>query len=255
MAAPGRKMKILLLNPNSSQAMTQAMLLAARATPISDSLQIDTYTAPAPAPASIDDDADIEASTRLAVDDMALWQDLDLRTYDAVLVACFSVHPLVAALAGRLPGLPVTGIFEASVLSALSLVVGTERWGIITTGKFWEAHLADGVGSFLGYEGASQCSKFCGVYSTGLTAGDFHTVSPDDIEAKLKAATKRLLSAGNVTCIAMGCGGMAGLEDIIRSAAREEYGGERAARLYIVDGVKAGILQLRQTISSTRTFL
>ncbi|PNY28213.1 Uncharacterized protein TCAP_01858 [Tolypocladium capitatum] len=248
-------MKILLLNPNSSQVMTQAMLLAARATPISDSLQINAYTAPAPAPASIDNDADIEASTRLAVDDMMLLQDLKLKTYDAVLVACFSVHPLVAGLAVRFSGLPVTGIFEASVLSSLSLVVGTERWGIVTTGEFWEEHLGNGVGSFLGYEGTSHdSSKFCGVYSTGLMAGDFHSVSPDDVKAKLKAATKRLLNAGNVTCVAMGCGGMAGLEDIIRSAAREEYGDERAARLYIIDGVKAGILQLHQTINNMRMF-
>lgn len=191
------------------------------------------------------------ASTRLVLDDI---ESIDPRTYDAVLVACFSVHPLVTTLARLFPGLPVTGIFEASILSALSLVIGAQCWGIVTTGGFWEAHLADGVGGFLGYEGASRGSKFCGVYSTGLLAGDFHTVSPDDVKAKLEAATKRLLGAGDVTCVAMGCGGMAGLEDIIRSAAREVYGEQRAAGLYIVDGVKAGMLQLHQMINSTRTF-
>ena len=218
-------------------------------------LQIDAYTAPVAAPASIDDDADIQCSTQLVLGDITQARGVNLTSYDAVLVACFSVHSLVPALAKQCPGLSVTGIFEASVLSALALVGGTGRWGIVTTGEFWEAHLAEGVRSFLGYGGTGLGSKFCGVYSTGLLAGDFHTVSPDQVKAKLKAAAKRLFDQSNVACVVMGCGGMAGLEDIIRSVARQELGDERAAGLYIVDGVKAGILQLHQTINSTRTFL
>lgn len=35
-AAPSRRPRILLLNPNSNVAMTDSMLLAARATPVAD---------------------------------------------------------------------------------------------------------------------------------------------------------------------------------------------------------------------------
>ena len=52
----------------------------------------------------------------------------------------------------------------------------------------------------------------------------------------------------------MGCGGMAGLEDIIRSTAIEEYGKADGDLVYIIDGVKAGIMQLEQMIRSKRAF-
>ncbi|KJZ71178.1 hypothetical protein HIM_09433 [Hirsutella minnesotensis 3608] len=249
-------MKILLLNPNSSTAMTHAMTLAAQSVSVTDSLQIDPYTAPSSAPASINNDSDIEASTLVVQEDLIHRKSIHLGDYDAVLVACYSAHTLVPQLANQFPNLAVTGIFEASILTGLSLISSTpnqEQWGIVTTGEFWESHLARGISDFLGRDGTGD-AKFAGVFSTGLTAGDFHTVSPDEVREKLKAATARLLHSGNVTCVAMGCGGMAGLEDIIRSTARQVYGQERAAALYVVDGVKAGILQLFLTVHSRRVF-
>lgn len=183
-------------------------------------------------------------------------EDLRSTKYDAILVACFSVHSLVTALTQWHP--TVTGIFEASLMTALSLInpKGAEQWGIVTTGKFWEKHLTDGVNEFLGQlpESSGGNKKFAGVYSTGLNAGDFHRVSPEEVRAKLREATTKLLQSGNVTCVVMGCGGMAGLEDIIRSTAADVYSKERAEKLYIVDGVKAGVLQLEQTIRSKGIF-
>ena len=157
----------------------------------------------------------------------------------------------------RYQHLAVIGIFEASVLTAISLLPApgnTEKWGIITTGKFWEEHLSNGVKHLLGQETASQNNKFAGTFSTGLTAGDFHTVPPEEVRAKLKEATKQLLSPGNVASVLMGCGGMAGLEDIIRETAVELYGKADGDRVYIIDGVKAGVMLLEQTIRSKRTF-
>lgn len=187
-----------------------------------------------------------------------------LGDYDAVLVACYSVHPLVQWLARDGPHLAVAGIFEASVLAALSLLgppvagEGGERsrmWGVVTTGKFWEAHLGDGVRHFLGQEKGEGNSKFGGVESTGLNAGDFHGgVDPAVIRQKLKQATQRLLSRGPVECVVMGCAGMAGLEDIIRDATREKYGEEEADKLFVVDGVLAGAGLLEQTVKNRRMF-
>ena len=52
----------------------------------------------------------------------------------------------------------------------------------------------------------------------------------------------------------MGCAGMAGLEKVIRTTAEEVYGVDVAKQLYVVDGVKSGVLQLEQTVRSTRVF-
>lgn len=178
-----------------------------------------------------------------------------------MLVACYSVHQLVDDLARRYHGkLAVTGIFEASVLTATSLLPHTSsgkpqsQWGIVTTGKFWERHLSDGVSGFLGEEPGSRNAKFRGVISTGLTAGDFHHVSPEEVKQKLEEATKTLLGEGGIGVVAMGCGGMAGLEEIIRSTAVSQYGNEKGGSIYVVDGVMAGILLLEQMIRSQRLF-
>ncbi len=186
-----------------------------------------------------------------------------VRSYDAILVACFSVHPLVEELGELLEHkVIVTGIFESSILAALSLLPPyavrnqpPKTWGIVTTGKFWEAHLADGVRSFLGQDHDTTSLKFAGVYSTGLDAGDFHGgVSPKVIREKLKLATKKLLAGSVVACVVMGCAGMAGLEAIIREAAREQYGSEVAKRICVIDGVKAGVGLLGQAVRNARMF-
>ena len=127
-------------------------------------------------------------------------------------------------------------------------------WGIVTTGKFWEDHLIAGIKSFLGQDKGSPNSKFAGVFSTGLTAGDFHEVAEEEVTARLRDATRRLLQTGDVKCVVMGCAGMAGLEGIIRSTATDILGVEAGEKLYVVDGVKAGVLQLDQTVRSKHIF-
>ncbi|CAM1509387.1 Fc.00g031260.m01.CDS01 [Cosmosporella sp. VM-42] len=251
-----RNFRILILNPNSSTIMTEGMEKAVRNMGLPEAIEIYTYTAPPSAPDSINNQEDIDASTKAVLDDSELGKDLSSDKYDAVLVACFSVHCLVTKLM-RYQHLAITGIFEASVLTSLSLLPtprNPEQWGIVTTGKFWEKHLSDGVKNLLGQEVTSDNRKFAGTFSTGLNAGDFHHVSPEEVRAKLKEATKKLLSPGNVACVLMGCGGMAGLEDIIRETAVELYGKADGDRVYIIDGVKAGVMQLEQTIRSKRTF-
>jgi Asp/Glu/hydantoin racemase len=199
--------------------------------------------------------------------------------------------------------LAVTGIFEASILTALSLLRlpaapfsgpadQPRQWGIVTTGKFWEDHLADGVATFLGQgqchsstepaAGAAETDhqvqqvgaaaaaaaeeqktlsppnlRFAGVQSTGLNAGDFHgpdAVPPQVVRQKMHEATARLLSNGRVDVVVMGCAGMAGLETIIREVAIETYGPDAGMRVYIVDGVKAGVVALEGMVRERRMF-
>ncbi|KAK3307811.1 Asp/Glu/hydantoin racemase [Chaetomium strumarium] len=248
--------RILVLNPNSSYQMTMGLARAIKDMELSQSVAIHTYTAPSESPLSINDSADLEKSTDVVLHDLRTTSLLG--GFDAVLVACFSVHPLVSVLQMnyRFPAdISVTGIFEASILTCLSLLQPGEQWGIVTTGKFWEEHLTRGVNTFLGVQPGSANAKFAGVESTGLNASDFHGgVEPDIIREKMGQATRRLLRKGNISCVVMGCAGMAGLEDIIRSAASEEYDVPRACELRIVDGVRAGIGLLEQMTRNKRAF-
>ncbi|KAJ4154782.1 hypothetical protein LMH87_000060 [Akanthomyces muscarius] len=255
MATPP-KIKVLILNPNSSTAMTEGMKTAVAKMPLLEYLDISIYTAPSSAPGSINDDEGIQASTETVLADI-LAGNLKLDRFDAILVACFSVHTLVSKLS-TMTSAAVTGIFEASVLTSLSIIAppgGNDSWGIVTTGAFWEKHLGDGVNEFLGQTAGQTNDRYAGTFSSGLTAGDFHTVSPEQVQDKLKDATIRLLKSSNIRCVVMGCGGMAGLESIIRDAAVQVYGEERGKSVYIVDGVRAGLLQLYQTILSRREFV
>ncbi|KAI1178563.1 hydantoin racemase [Nemania sp. FL0916] len=247
----GKGTKILLLNPNSSTSMTEGMKAVINDVDLSHSTEVYTYTAPPSSPASINDGKDIEASTAAVLNDLSSV----INRYDGVVVACFSVHPLVPRLQvihGR--DCAITGIFEASVLTATSLLKVGQKWGIVTTGKFWEDHLSDGVKTFLGANTADEIAKFAGVQSTGLNASDFHHgVDPAVVRQKLKVATRRLLEAWDVHVIVMGCAGMAGLEDIIREAAKEYLGEEFAySTLHVIDGVRAGIMQVDHMIRNQR---
>ncbi|KAL2263896.1 hypothetical protein VTK26DRAFT_4456 [Humicola hyalothermophila] len=253
-----RNTNILVLNPNSSSEMTLVIERAIKSVELLPSTQVFTYTAPPESPKSINDGQDIAESTGV------VYRDLEttplFEKYDAVLVACFSVHPLVAKLQAKASLTPhgsvraVTGIFEASILTCLSLVAPHKKWGIVTTGKFWEDHLVQGVNDFLGAEPHARNSKFIGVETTGLDAGDFHSVSPAVIREKLSEATRRLLAKGQVDCVVMGCAGMAGLEEIIRSVAVETYGLEVGRKVLIIDGVKAGVGLLEQMVRNKQAF-
>lgn len=209
-----------------------------------------TYTGPSASPPSINDGHDVQNSTEAVLDDF----DVHAK-YSGIVIACFSVHPLVPELQKRTgPNCAVTGIFEASVLAAVSLLEPNQKWGIVTTGKFWEDHLSNGVKEFLGANHEDKNTKFAGVESTGLNASDFHHgVDPAIVRRKLKEATRRLLAKGQVHVIVMGCAGMAGLEDIIREAASDDQGEEFAySTLHVIDGVRAGVMQVDHMIRNQR---
>lgn len=142
----------------------------------------------------------------------------------------------------------MTGIFEASVLSSLALTGSTpkESFGIVSTGKIWEAALKDAVHEMFG---VTDTQRFAGCQTTGLNASELHDLPAEQVKGKMKEATKRLLQDGKaagseVKAICLGCAGMVGLEEAVREACTEELGEERSKHVAIIDGVKAGVGQL-----------
>lgn len=103
--------RILVINPNSSQAMTETIRTSASA--VSDRAHSVTVTRVPGAPAAINTDED----ERLAVEAMLTIPELDeLDDFDAVVIACFG-DPGLAELRSR-TSKPVIGMAQAALTFA-----------------------------------------------------------------------------------------------------------------------------------------
>ena len=279
------RFSILIINPNTSTQMTDALK------PIVENLfydvQFNYFTAPS-TPVTLPDGRVIdgvpsidsgEDSARSAVHCRLFLEPL-LSEYDAFLVACYSAHPLVGMLKESINRLQetagyeepfrqsaessrrrkyVTGIFEASVATSLTLISSfqlfddrnlkkrqaTDMFGIITTGSIWKSELTEAVAQMLvrpnGNEGNST-SRFAGVETTGLTAIQLHKTPPEEVRKRMIDATETLLKTAPspVSAICLGCAGMAGMEEAVREGCMKAYQ-ERGRSVCIIDGVVAGV--------------
>ncbi|CAG8978268.1 hypothetical protein HYALB_00010220 [Hymenoscyphus albidus] len=238
--------KILIINPNSSTSMSEGIqsLIRSLNAAGSTSSMIDIYTAPS-GPPSINNEEDSLLTTKIVYSDLLSTNKIS--QYDAILVACYSVHPLVHTLQENAEvkrrGIHVTGIFEASISTSLALTSASNshsKFGIVTTGTYWEKVLSQGVQQFLDIPDLKDFRKFKGVQSTSLNADELHTAPPALVRERMMDATRRLVKEKDVKVVCLGCAGMAGLDGIVREALVAELG-EEAGYVHILDGVKAGV--------------
>lgn len=213
------------------------------------------FTCPTPGVPSINSPADAAESAEICSPHILPL----IPQHDAFLIACYSQHPLVGMLRSECNKLVaastaggqgarkyVVGIFEASISTSLSLISEEQRFGIVSTGQVWENALTHAVHEFLG-AGEKGPDKYVGCETTGLNATELHDLPSDEVRAKMKAATKRLLQRGEqggmrgVQAICLGCAGMVGLDQAVRQACIEVLGDERGNSVSIIDGVKAGV--------------
>jgi Asp/Glu/hydantoin racemase len=250
--------RILIINPNTTSSITDLLppLIDTIHLP-SSSLSSKFFTCPSPGIPSINSPTDSTTSAEYCLPHL---QPL-LPHHDVFLIACYSQHPLVHQLQSECTKLTtsstthgagarkyVTGIFEASVLTSLSLLHPAQSFGIVSTGKIWETALPNAVHAFVG---ADASKKFVGCETTGLNADQLHALPLEEVKGKMMDATKRLLrkgqntgEKGGVGAICLGCAGMVGLDDAVRTACIQELGDEKGKLVHIVDGVKAGVVQL-----------
>jgi Asp/Glu/hydantoin racemase len=175
-----------------------------------------------------------------------------LADYDAFLVCCYSHHPLVALLRAEVAKAgfrkPVTGIFEASVATCLQGINAADKFGIVSTGSQWEVILADAVTDLLG---SSASTRYAGTKTTGLNADQLHSTPKPSVDARMKAATKKLLELGT-KAICLGCAGMAGMDRTVREACVEHLGEVDGEKIMIVDGVVSGVIYLEGMLRSVQ---
>ncbi|OHF02042.1 Asp/Glu/Hydantoin racemase [Colletotrichum orchidophilum] len=144
---------------------------------------------------------------------------------DAVLVCCFSDHPLVYALRERFASdeIPITGIFQAALQEATA---DGGKFGIVTTAAAWETPLTESV-HHLGYGRFSA-----GVAATGLSPLELESLDRGVVVHRIAAYSKPLIDAGAESII-LGCAGMTALEEDVLSALPPS--------MKTIDGVRAGI--------------
>ncbi|GAB1212472.1 hypothetical protein ATERTT37_001611 [Aspergillus terreus] len=220
-ASTDKRFSILVINPNTSSHMTEGLKPILRSLESAD-IQFDYFTAPANESVTLPDGRIIHGIPSInSGDDSALsslhcWPFVEplVPQYDGFLVACYSAHPLVnmlkqgiakmeeSAVASGNPSAVkamrkyVTGIFEASVVTSLSLISSfqltndqtlhkaqvQDTFGIVSTGSVWEEELSKAVREMLinSSDGCVSTSRFAGVATTGLTAVELHTTPPEE---------------------------------------------------------------------------
>ena len=233
-----KPINILVINPNSSRSMTEA-LQPVLSDLLHPALIVGYQTGPEASPPSINDVTTAVASAAHTFASLREGQHINgAEDHDAFLVACFSDHPLVEMLREHTTK-PVLGILEASIMHSLAL---GRPFGIVTTGKYWEKALTEGVRRIFG--SADLGGAFVGVESTGLNALELHEAEEDVVRAALREAASRMVARGARTIIT-GCAGMSGMEEALLA-------GCDGTRIVVVDAVRSGITVLDGLVRAQR---
>lgn len=191
-----------------------------------------------------------------------------LDTHDALLVACFSRHPLVGQLqaeinrrraSGKKPKTTaVTGILEASVVTAMTLAGATpeRKWGVISTDHSWREWTDEAVTDFLGIPAPrTAIGRYLGCETVGVQAEALERQGESIMDGYVKTALEKLLSRqdsndAGAPVIILGCAGLYQLDRSIRNNCRELLG-ESGEGVAVVDGVKVGIGMLLSLVRSS----
>ncbi|MCJ1294163.1 hypothetical protein MMC34_005720 [Xylographa carneopallida] len=225
---------ILLINPNSTPHMTTACLTSLAPT-LPPGVTVTGFTAPRPAPSAIEGHLDGVLSAAECIrallphlhdedddEDTADAPGARRPKYDAFLVACFSAHPLIAALREEVPG-PVVGIMEAALYAA-RMVGG--RVGVVATAARSVVMHEDAI------RGYGLAGHSVGAEGTGMGVLELETLEQEEVARRMCDAAEQLVGRG-ADCVCLGCAGMVGL--------REKVAGRVGDGVQVVDGVGVGV--------------
>lgn len=209
-------MRILIINPNSSQKVTNDI----KSVISSDTIDFEFYTAPSSAPAEIDNDDTAKLSESVVLPDLLAGHYLE--RFDGFLVGCFSNHPLIQSLKKH-TSKPIMGIMQACLTYHL---VNNYTSIIITSFKSWEPLLDDAIRQF--YRTKEIPENIRPTKSFDINVGNLN--SPEVFE-EIVDKTKEIIG-DDIECVLLGCAGMAGLDEKLL---------ERFRGVVFVDSVKIGV--------------
>ncbi|HWF49532.1 MAG TPA: aspartate/glutamate racemase family protein [Solirubrobacteraceae bacterium] len=187
-------MRLLVINPNASSAMTEDMVRSARA--VEPDADITGATAGHGLP-SLEGYRDDVVAAGAVIELIAAHEG----SFDAAIVGCFGDPGLYAAR--ELTEAPVVGIAEASFLTAMAL---GHRFSVLTTLERGAPAILDVI-RLHGVE--SRCAS---VRSTGLTVLEAHG-DADAAASALEREGRLAVELDRAEVLCLGCGGMVGLRE------------------------------------------
>lgn len=209
-------MRILVINPNSTATMTEAIGAAARRAALPGT-QI-TALNPEGGPPAIQGPADGDAALPGL---FALFEQeiLGKSQFDAAIIACFDDTGLTE-LKARSP-VPVLGIGEASFLAAMMVA---QRFSVVTT---LPVSLPVIEANLVSYGWTGRCAK---VRASGIPVLDLENAAGSVVET-IAAEIERALAEDDCGAVVLGCAGMADLAE--RMSERFQ--------IPVIDGVAAAV--------------
>ena len=195
-------MRILMINPNTSESFTASIQS------IADQFRLPTTEvvaiSPKSGPRSIEGVYDELLSARPTLETLLESEG----SFDAFVVACYSDHPAIHA-ARELTPKPVIGIMEASLYAACML---GHQYSIVTTNDRWVPLLADAVRRY-GLEGRCASVRATGMPVLGLEGNGAQTVKD-----RILREARKAIEQDDADVICLGCAGMAGLHEQLSTA-------------------------------------
>jgi allantoin racemase len=207
-------MRLLIVNPNTSVDFTRKIDATAMACASAGTVIVAVN--PSVGPRSIESVYDEVLSAAPSLE-LAL---LLAGEADAIVAACYSDHPLIAALREALD-VPVLGIAEASMQVALML---GRTFSIVTTNDAWHALLWDAVKR---YGFADRCAS---VRTTGMPVLALEGGGAD-LESMIAEQARMAVQVDGAEVVCLGCAGMTGLDERLQAE----------LHVPVLDGVKCAV--------------
>ncbi len=189
-------MKILIINPNTSEEFTKKIQAIADRYTFSETKAV--VVNPLSGPRSIEGIYDELLSSQGTLE-LAI---ANMDDYDAFIIACYSDHPAVYALR-EIMDKPVLGIAEASMYVACML---GHKFSVVTTNEEWEPLLWDAVQH---YGLADRCAS---VRSTRMPVLALEEASPAETFQAILKTSQQAIMEDDAEVICLGCAGMAGID-------------------------------------------
>lgn len=218
--------KILVVNPNSSQKVSDNLAKILSAPPL---VEFTFYTGPASAPKEINGTQTSIESEQVVLPDL-----LDknvIEKYDGFLICCYSDHHLIHSL-GKHTKKPILGIMQATLLYSL-LNPSLHKLFILTSVSEWEPLLDQAIIDFIGTSQEFPTKKFQKTKALNVSVLD---LSNEEEFAKIKNKVDHFVNVeyanDHIDCILLGCAGMAGLDSKLSQA---------FPQIQFIDSVKVGV--------------
>jgi len=208
-------MRILFINPNTSQSFTDKIQRIAEqyAAPGTEVVAKSAASGPRSIESIYDELLSSPGTLQVAIE--------EIDKFDAFVIACFSDHPTVYALR-EITEKPVLGIAEAAVY--LACMIG-HRFSIVTTNDEWEPLRWDMV---VHYGLKSRCAS---VRTTGLPVLALEEAGEEGTRKLIGEAARKAVEGDHAEVIVLGCAGMAGMDKEL----------EKELGVPVIDGVVAAL--------------